>query len=185
MPLIFAAYPELEIQRTFSPTEAAKLTGISQGTQRKYRHLGYLRYIEERGEGTGWSKFGWEEITCLALIGELVEFGLDPESASYFASSFSLKQAARDLRTKYQPNLVRGELVLNDFRAQGERGDPLLAYCHPQRKNTESYVNVTVGAVGALSLAYHATESRFGFWINFSEFQRRLCLRYEAIRGDE
>lgn len=68
-----ARSPQLRLT-TFLPAEVAKITGVSAGLQRTWRHQGYLH----RRSGASWTKHTLLQTAALLVQGELFQRGIPP-----------------------------------------------------------------------------------------------------------
>lgn len=182
--IIYETYPEL-MERRFTPAEVGLLSGVSPEKQRQYRLFKnqFVTFIEDRAD-TKHSRYDWEETALWALFAEVAACGFDLKSAGYFAASLS---ALPDLpeRTMVGSMTYARQHLVQDYRVQdGGRSIPLYMFCFPQVGKPESFLNTSMGSGGLAFDGQGLVAGRFGFWINYSDFQRRLMLRYESIREE-
>jgi hypothetical protein len=172
--LLFDQYPDLE-GRDFQPSEVGLLSGVSPEKQRAYRHKGFTRPFLKEWEGTARHNYSWLDVSRWALLADAQQCGFDLASAGYFAGAFA--KVDGQPRPFGDENATLGQVLTYDRRPSTERPD-LYLVCTPTIGKPETFVNVTTWSStdhqGVLS-------SRFGFWMNFSDFQRRLLLRFEAL----
>lgn len=176
------SYPELAAFPQFTPAETAILAGVSTEKQRQCRHQRTAQFLREREDDGKHHRYNWEEVVLWALFAEVSSYGFDLASAAYFAARFS---GIAGMSPQNDPVAYdRSQLLHIDYRvASGGREIPLYILCFPQIGKPESFL---VSMTHSGSIDFDGTDlfaGRFGFWVNFSEFQRRLMLRYESVRS--
>lgn len=182
---LYASYPELATDRVFTPAEVGLLAGVSPEKQRQYRLAknAFTVFLEER-EDSKHARYDWEDVALWALFAEVASYGFDLKSAGYFAASFS------GLKNLPKPEGIEAikdprQILFHDFRVeQGDREAPLYILCFPQVGRPESFINTHTRSGGVVFDGSGLFARRFGFWVNYSDFQRRLLLRYDSIRQE-
>lgn len=184
---LFAEFPELDLTRFFAPAEVGMLAGISPEKQRQYRHRGIVHFLNSDRDDGRHSRFDWSEVSLWALMAEVSSYGFDLESSAYFAAGFTNLPEIKKIRTENKiAKSNAGQILEHDFRlGRRDRDKPLYIICRPVVGEPVTFVNSSTSD-GQLSIASisEAFGSRFGFWMNYSDFQHRLLLRYESIRAE-
>ncbi|MER8492057.1 hypothetical protein NKH53_27990 [Mesorhizobium australicum] len=175
--VLYSEFPELNISRTFTPAEAGLLTGISPEKQRQIRHQGFAHFLDQAPSTGKHSRFGWRTVTLWALMAEAGNLGFGLNEAGYFAAGFS------HLRPSPGDTQSRAQLLDYDFRlGKDGRSVPLYVFCFPEMGKPESFANLVTGSGNVDFNGEWKFDGRWGWWLNYSDFQRRLLMRYESIK---
>ncbi len=176
--LLYEKYPELMLKHDFTSADVSNIAKVSPEKQRQYRHQGFTPFLESKDDSKH-PRYNWEEVSLWALMAECNSYGFDLPSAGYFAAAFS------DLSNLPYPEDRSGggkrQHLIHDHRIDGEiRKTPLYVLCFPTVGKPETFLQVSMtGKLEAFDGNW-LFAGRFGFWINYSDFQRRLLLRYEG-----
>lgn len=154
----FSIFPGLSM-RFFTPAEIYKLSGVSPQQQRLWRHRGVVPF--DRGAEGRDRISTWEQVMQWAVMIEVQNRGLDLSTAGKIAASEMLRQ-----------------LHCFDFRKQASGDSPLLIICR-MTEDGEIVVS-TLGGKMEFNTA-DAFWGNFGFWINYSEIQRRVVDAYVSL----
>ncbi len=176
---LYAKFPELDL-RLFTPAELGILSTISPEKQRQCRTKKFTKFLEER-EGTGHNRYDWDEVVLWALMAEVEDVGFNLSSAGFFAAAFS--KFANDLAVEfgvegiYVGGQSKGQLLSFDFRRLEDTDHrDLYVACFPEVGRPESFLNVSIFSDDLVP------NGRFGFFLNYSDIQRRLLARYETLK---
>lgn len=177
MTVIYSEFPELSVDRFFTPAETGILSGISPEKQRQIRHKGWSTFLDRFDDGKH-ARFDWREVVLWSLMAEAQNLGFGMQESGYFAAGFSTRKSSPSL----------GQLLENDFRlgskrtSDSDRSVPLYVFCFPEMGKPESFANLSTGSGNVAFDGSWKFAGRWGWWLNYSDFQRRLLLRYESIR---
>ena len=150
-------------ERFFTSDEISLLTGISPEKQRTLRARDLIPFGGEvqpiKRERS--RLVNWNVVMKWALLAEVSKFGIDIKSAANFADAECFDKMA-----------------YFDFTREGEA--PLYAFCRPKAGDPESYKDVTTGS-GEIAFDDNRFWGRFFFGIDYSELQRTVVKRLEAL----
>lgn len=150
-------------ERFFTSDQVALLTGISPEKQRTLRSRDLIPFEGDvepiRRERS--RLVTWNIVMKWALLAEVTKFGIDTKSAANFANAECFDNMA-----------------YFDFTREGE--PPLYAFCRPKAGDPESFKDVTTGS-GEIAFDDSRFWGRFFFGIDYSELQRTVLKRLEAL----
>ena len=156
-------FPELTVDRLFTPAEAHALAGPSPQTQRNWRHRKLVPFDRRPPEAASDlpAPFTWEQVMQWALMFEAQARGMPLADAGLLAAHEKLQQLHRfDFRRPYGPQLFI-------FYRLGDDGQ------------------IEVSTHGG-KITFDTDDpwwGNFGSWLNYSKVQRDVVARYEARRG--
>lgn len=149
--------------RYFTSDEVALLTGISPEKQRTLRSRDLIPFEGDvepiRRERS--RLVTWNVVVKWALLAEVTKFGIDIKSAANFANAECFDNMA-----------------YVDFTREDDT--PLYAFCRPKAGDPESFKEVTTGS-GEIAFDDSRFWGRFFFGIDYSELQRTVLKRLEAL----